>query len=215
MGREVTHAGSSRRSCLEKCIYSHSYQLWKVKCQWFYWHGYMKVNASNAAPNESGGLLSPVHIWPSTGNCSHAFIHRMHRDVIWLPAVSPKEKKRIGLGSQSHWPISWSSQQSCRSKESQRWYAFSKARGESHLPSVAPQLGFVQWQRNSSVLTAQSNCYLSSLSALQKQSASGVNSFHSPHIINCHLNLRNGTTYKMPSTYTWKQVEVKPTPLSL
>lgn len=158
--------------------------------------------------------LSPVHTWPSTGNCSCVFIHGMHRDGIWLPAVSPKEKKGVRLGSQSHWPTSQSSQQSWRAGESQRWHGLFKGHGESHLPSVAPQLGFVQWWRSSSVLRALSNCYLSLLSALQKQSTAGVNSSYLPYIINCQLKSRRRSIYKIPSTYTWELVDVNATPLT-
>lgn len=59
-------------------------------------------------------------------------------------------------------------------------YGLFTAYGESHLPSVAPQLGFVQQQRSSSVLTVLSNCYFSPLSALQKQNAAGENVFLFP-----------------------------------
>lgn len=70
-------------------------------------------------------------------------------------------------------------------------YGLFAAYGESHLPSVAPQLGFVRQQRSCSVLTVLSNCYFSPLSALQKQSTAGVNGFYSPHIINHQLSLRS------------------------
>lgn len=156
--------------------------------------------------------LCPAHTWPRTGNCSCAFIHRVGRNSIWLPAVSPKEKKGVGLGSQSLWPTSRSSQQSWRGGESRRWYCLFKARGDSHLPSVALRFGFVQRQRSSSVLTTLRNCYPAPLSALQKQSTAGVNSFHSSRIINCQLNSRSRATYKISSAYTWKLVDVNQLP---
>lgn len=174
-------------------------------CEWMQWTLHWRRAVE---------CLSPVHTWPCTGNCSCTFIHGVCRDGIWLPAVSPKEKKGLGLGSQSHWPTSWSSQQTWRGGESRRWYGLFKACGDSHLPSVALRFGFVQQWRSSSVLTMLSNCYPAPLSALQEQSAAGVNSFHSPHIINCQLNSRSRATYKISSTYTWKRVDVNPAPLT-
>lgn len=65
--------------------------------------------------------VSPVHTWPNTGNCSHAFSHRVCWDGIWLLAVSLEEKKGVGWGSQSRWPPLLKQQWSWRGGEWQRW----------------------------------------------------------------------------------------------
>lgn len=146
----------------------------------------------------------------STRNCSHTLIHRVHRDGIWLPAVAPKEKKRVRLGAQSHWLTSWSRQQSWRGEESQRWFGLFEIHGESHLPSAARQLGLFWWQRSSSVHTMLRNCYHSTPSDTQKQSPTGVDCFYCPHIIN--YQLISGSWATCTISATWKLVDVNPTP---
>lgn len=96
--------------------------------------------------------LSAVRIWPSTGNCSCTFIHRVH---LVTSCFSKREKGGWGRVTV---PLTHLLGQSAKLKR-WRWHGLFKAHGESHLPSVALWLGFVLQQRSNLVLTVLSNCY--------------------------------------------------------